>query len=160
MRVVPLAREQSFLGGSLAAVGIAGIPVAGLGGVSLLASPTLFALGLAVPLLWRRRLAVDREPEGEPPYVPAIADVEGLWRTALRVCPTLMVVAILLLGVAVIDRVLAAATGGVVSGLGIVELRAIAGLSRWERRHDLVLYAEADWFLLSRRSTVYQPKPR
>jgi hypothetical protein len=45
------------------------------------------------------------------------------------------------------------------TGLGLVELTALSGLSRWERRHDLTLYTSADWFVFARESAVHQPRP-
>jgi hypothetical protein len=158
VQVVPLAREQGFLGGGLAVVGVSGIPIAGLGGLAFFGSPALFTLGLAVPLLAGRRLAVRREPEGEAPEMPPLALVEGPWRTALRVAPTLALGLLLVVGAAQIGSSLAAPLGGVITGLGVFELSVIPALSRWERRHGVPLYTSAEWFVLGRGGGVYQPR--
>lgn len=160
MQVVPLVREQGFLGGALAVVGIAGIPLAGLGGVAFFGSPALFALGLALPVLAGKRLGVQREPEGDALELPPSAVVEGLGRTALRICPTLVLAAVLIVGAAQVASTLAAPLGGLISGLGFFELSVIPGLTRWERRHGVPLYAAAKWFVLARSSGVYRPGPR
>jgi hypothetical protein len=160
VQIVPLAREQSFLGVGLAVVGAAGVPIAGFDGLWFIGSPALYATGLGAPLLLRRQLAVDSEPEGEAPYIPPLATVEEPWRTALRIVPTVLVAAAFLLVATVVTGRLAAPLGGVITGLGILELTAISGLSRWERRHDLTLYTNADWFVLARDMRLYQPRPR
>lgn len=160
MQVVPLVREQGFLGATLAAAGVSGIPVAGLGGTAFFSSPALFMLGLGVPLLAGRRLGAGREPEGEAPEAPPLAVVEEPWRTALRMVPTLALAVALILGAAQLAGALAAPIGGVITGLGVFELSLVPGVSRWERRHDRPLYAPAKWFLLVRTSAVYQPRPR
>ena len=160
MQVVPLVREQGFLGATLAATGVSGIPIAGLGGTAFFGSPALFVLGLGVPVLVGRRLGAGREPEGEAPEAPPLAVVEDPWRTALRMVPTFGLAVALIVGSAHLAGPLAAPVGGLITGLGVLELSLIPEVSRWERRHDRPLYAPASWFLLVRSSIVYQPRPR
>jgi hypothetical protein len=160
VQVVPLVREQGFLGGTLAVTGLSGIPIAGLGVTAFFTSPALFLVGFGLPTIVGRRLEVGREPEGDAPQVPPLALVEEPWRTALRMIPTLVLAGALVVGSAQLAGALAAPLGGLISGLGVFELSLIPAVSRWERRHDMPLYAAADWFLLARGSGVYQPRPR
>jgi len=157
--IVPLARDQAFLGVGLSLLGLVGIPVAGLTGGGVLLTPILFALGIFFAVRTRHYLALDRELVGEALPPPPLAEIEHPARTVLRTVPTLTAAAALIGLAGVFDAGVEAAVAGLISGNGVVELLLIARISRWERARDVPLYISARWFFLQRDLTLYAPTP-